>query len=100
MGIMHKGEAIAEVSCICFRTGHAFAEGFEPEVAAVHLAQPAGKLVEMPGPTEAERENIEHYRASVSAAHQLNIDALQTVITQRAAESDDVNYLLVRRAAE
>ncbi|WP_334186583.1 hypothetical protein [Noviherbaspirillum sp.] len=79
---------------------HAFAEGFEPEVAAVHLAQPAGKLVEMPGPNEAEREDIEQYRASVSDAHQLNIDALQTVITPRAAESDDVNYFLVRRAAE
>ncbi len=79
---------------------HAFAEGFEPEVAAVHLAQPADALVEVPGPTEAECEDVEGYRASVSGAHQLNIDSLQTVITQHAAESDDVNYYLVRRTGE
>lgn len=28
----------------------------------------------------------------------LNIDSLQTVITRHAAESDDVDYYLVRRA--
>lgn len=72
----------------------------EAEVASVYLAQPAKGFIQRQVPFDFEPADAARYRESVRDAHQLNVDFNETIITPRAAESNDVNYYVVRDGRE
>ncbi len=68
------------------------------EIASVHLAKPAKGLVERQVPFDLDAADVERYRNTASDAHQLNVSYMEKVITPLAAESQDINYYVVRDA--
>lgn len=68
------------------------------EIASVYLAKPAKGFVERQVPFDLDTADVERYRKTARDAHQLNLSPMEKVVTPLAAESQDINYYVVRDA--
>lgn len=71
-------------------------EDAEPEVAQVFVAKPDDKLVQADLPRDAKPGHPEMYEDVMRDAHLVNINHLASFITPRGAESEDVNFYVLR----
>ena len=68
----------------------------EPEVAQVLVAKTDDKLMEVNLPPDAEAGNPQIYDNVTRDAHLVNVNQMQSFVTPRGAESEDVNFYVVR----
>ena len=71
-------------------------EETKPEVAQVFVEQETESLAEMSLPPRTTPLNIEPYRDAMREAHLVHLDPTQSIVTERGAQSEDVNFYVLR----